>query len=130
MLKDREELLEAETRKAALALEPEEVCEICGTAYTGPDGNAAHLTFKIHTAYEKIRARIAELKPRIEERERLKREKKDEELKKKRKEEWEAAEQKDKKGGKDADKDKDKDESDDGKEGKNGKEGKDSKEAK
>merc|ERR1712187_501461 len=38
MLKDREELLEEETKKAAAALDPEEVCEICGTAYT-PDGN-------------------------------------------------------------------------------------------
>merc|ERR1712066_776720 len=88
MLKDREDMLELETKKAAEALEPEEVCEVCGTSFIGKDGDAAHLKFRIHDAYAKVRERIAELKPRVEEWEKMKREKKDEEFKKKRKEEW------------------------------------------
>merc|ERR1712061_447187 len=91
MLKDREDMLEAETKKAADALEPEEVCEVCGTAFAGKDGDAAHLKFRIHQVYSEVRARIAELKPRVEEWEQKRRGKKEEEAKKKRKEEWDKA---------------------------------------
>jgi len=97
ILKDREDLLEAETKKAAEAMEPEVVCEVCGSSYVGEEGNAAHLKFRIHDAYSKIRDRLAELKPRVEEWEKQKREKKDEEHKKKRREEFEKAEKGDKK---------------------------------
>lgn len=104
ILKDRDDMLEAETKKAIEALEPEVVCEICGTAYIGEDGNAQHKKFRIHEAYVQIRDRIAELKPRVEEREKERRDKKDEERKKKRKEEWDKAAEKEK--GKDAEKEK------------------------
>lgn len=99
LLKDREDMLESETKKAAESLEPEEVCELCGTSYIGKDGDAAHLKFRIHDAYVKVRARIDVLKPRAEEWERTKREKKDEEFKKKRKEEWDKAAEKEKPDG-------------------------------
>merc|ERR1712039_112437 len=102
LLKDRDDMLEAKT--AVEAMEPEEVCDICGTAYQGEDGDAAHRKFRIHAAYTEIRARIAELKERVEEREKLRREKKEEEFKKKRKEELEKSiadqEGKEKKGDK------------------------------
>lgn len=99
LLKEREEMLESETKKAAESLEPEEVCDICGTAYIGSDGDAAHLKFRIHEAYKMIRDRVAELKPRVEEWDKKRREKKDEELKKKRKEEWDKALEKEKGSG-------------------------------
>merc|ERR1712013_255330 len=51
ILKERDEMLEEETKKAIENQVPEEVCEICGTAYTGSDGNASPLQFKIHGAY-------------------------------------------------------------------------------
>merc|ERR1711860_154599 len=66
LLKDREDMLESETKKAAEALELEEVCDTCGTSFIGKDGDAAHLKFRIHEAYVKVRERIAELKPRAE----------------------------------------------------------------
>mmetsp|Transcript_44563 Transcript_44563/g.129585 ORF Transcript_44563/g.129585 Transcript_44563/m.129585 type:complete len:378 (+) Transcript_44563:117-1250(+) len=91
LMKERDELLEIETKKAMEALDPEEVCDICGTSYVGKDGDAAHLKFRIHDAYKQIRARIAELKPRVEELERKHREQKEEEFKRKRKEEWDKA---------------------------------------
>merc|ERR1712039_1159181 len=57
LLKDREDLLEAEAKKAADSLEPEEVCEVCGTAYIGKEADEAHLKFRIHQVYVDIRAR-------------------------------------------------------------------------
>merc|ERR1712222_302832 len=38
MLKDRDELLEEETKKAVSAQTPEDTCEICGPSYFGKDG--------------------------------------------------------------------------------------------
>merc|ERR1712194_564384 len=101
LLKDRDEVLEEEMKKAIEAVVPEEVCDICGTAYIGSDGNGAHLQFKIHAAYKSIRERIEELRPRVQERERQNKERKDEESKKKRKEDGDKATEKEK------DKDKD-----------------------
>mmetsp|Transcript_34174 Transcript_34174/g.98540 ORF Transcript_34174/g.98540 Transcript_34174/m.98540 type:complete len:390 (-) Transcript_34174:38-1207(-) len=94
LLKEREEYLEAEMKKAIEALDPEEVCEICGTAYVGKDGDAAHLKFRIHDAFKTIRDRIAEVKPRVEAWEKKRQEERDAELKKKRKEEWDKAQEK------------------------------------
>lgn len=113
LLKERDEMLEDEMKKAIEAVVPEEVCEICGTAYIGSDGNGAHLQFKIHAAYKSLRERVEELRPRVQEQERLNKEKKDEESKKKRKEDGDKAAEKEK------DKDKDRgrrDEKDKGKE--------------
>merc|ERR1719382_1749018 len=107
-MKDRDDMLELETKKAVEAAEPEVVCEICGTSYIGEDGNAAHLKFRIHDAYVQIRERIAELKPRVDEWEKQKKDKKDDEHKKKRKEEWDKAMEKEKgEKGKDGEKDDD-----------------------
>jgi len=93
IIKDREALLEVETKKAMDAIAPEEVCETCGTAYTGKDGDAAHKQFRIHEAFVKIRDWITELKPRAEEYEKKKQEKKEEEMRKKRKEDWDKAQE-------------------------------------
>jgi len=117
IMKDREDFQEAETKKAIEAIVPEEVCEICGVSFMGKDGDAAHQAFRIHDAYRKIRAKIKELRPRIEEREQKKIQEKEREAKKKRKEEWEEAAKNEGKegrngdnngaGGRDRDRDKD-----------------------
>ncbi|CAJ1429959.1 unnamed protein product [Effrenium voratum] len=67
VLKEREEVLEEETKKAIAALPPQEVCEVCGTSYEGDAGNAAHKKFRIHEAYTIVRQRMDDLKPRVEE---------------------------------------------------------------
>jgi len=128
MIKDRDELLEEETKKAVATQPQEESCDICGTSYIGKDGDAAHLQFKIHHAYVKIRERLDELKPKVEARAREQREKKDEEAKKKRKEEWEAAQAKEQAKEKGKEKDKDDDEKDDKEKGKEKRKDKDDKE--
>merc|ERR1712085_76547 len=121
--KDREDLLEVETKKAIENQVPEVCCEICGTAYIGDDGNAAHLGFRIHDVYKQIRDRIAELKPRVEERQKARRDKREEESKLKRKKEWDRAAEKEgrRKEAKDKDKDKDKDKEKDKDKGKDDK---------
>merc|ERR1711920_850608 len=91
LMKEREEMLENETKKAAEAQPQEVVCDVCGTAYIGEDGNAAHLKFRIHDAYKTIRDRIAELRPKVEELDKKRAEERAEEQKKKRKEEWDKA---------------------------------------
>lgn len=71
LMREAEELLkeatafeERELKKAKEAAVPEEVCEVCGTAYVGSAGNAAHLQFRIHNAYSEIRDKLKELKER------------------------------------------------------------------
>jgi len=76
LIKDRDDMMDIERKKAEEALEPEEVCEVCGTSYIGKDGDAAHLKFRVHDAYVSVAERIAELKPRVDEREKKRREKK------------------------------------------------------
>mmetsp|Transcript_4096 Transcript_4096/g.7476 ORF Transcript_4096/g.7476 Transcript_4096/m.7476 type:complete len:309 (-) Transcript_4096:272-1198(-) len=85
VLKEREEVLEEETKKAIAALPPQVVCEVCGTAYEG-DG-AVHKKFRIHEAYTMVRARFSELKPRVEEWEKANKEKNGKEDEKPRKKE-------------------------------------------
>jgi RNA-binding protein Luc7-like 2 len=67
LTKECEELEEAETKKAVATAIVEEVCEICGTCYQGDAANTAHLQFKIHLAYQTVRDKIAELKPKLDE---------------------------------------------------------------
>lgn len=81
IMKERELLQEEETKIAIERVVPEETCEICGVSFTGKDGDAAHLQFRIHAAYQGIREKRAELLPKIEGRR-----KKDEDDKDKRKE--------------------------------------------
>lgn len=54
-------------------------CEVCGTGYLGQvEGEyEAHLNFKVHDSYGKVRARLKELKDKRDEIGRLQREKKD-----------------------------------------------------
>mmetsp|Transcript_33102 Transcript_33102/g.102776 ORF Transcript_33102/g.102776 Transcript_33102/m.102776 type:complete len:346 (+) Transcript_33102:129-1166(+) len=66
LMKERDEYQQKETQKAIDAVEPEEVCEVCGVSYTGKDGDAAHMSFRIHEAYARIRKYIDELRPRVE----------------------------------------------------------------
>lgn len=75
VLKEREEVLEEETKKAIAALPPHDICEVCGTSYEGDAGNAAHKKFRIHEAYTIVRQRMDELKPRVEEWEKAQKEK-------------------------------------------------------
>lgn len=72
LMKEREEYQNAETQKAIDAVVPEEVCEICGVSYIGKDGDAAHLGFRVHDAYVRIRAKIAELRPKFAAKEKAK----------------------------------------------------------
>lgn len=88
LMKERDELQALETKNAIEAIIPEEVCEVCGVSYVGRDGDAAHKAFRIHDAYKRIRARIKEMRPKLDEREQKRRAQKDEESKKSRKEEW------------------------------------------
>jgi len=75
VLKEREEILEEETKKAIAALPPQDICEVCGTSYEGDAQNAAHKKFRIHEAYTIVRARMAELQPKVEEWEKAEKEK-------------------------------------------------------
>mmetsp|Transcript_3001 Transcript_3001/g.7675 ORF Transcript_3001/g.7675 Transcript_3001/m.7675 type:complete len:325 (+) Transcript_3001:147-1121(+) len=106
LIKDREAFLEVETKKAEAATPAEQVCEICGTVFAGKDGDAAHLMFRIHEAYSKVREWVKEVQPKAAEFNKQQQEKKDEDLRKKRKEEWEKVQEKDG-GGKDRDRDRD-----------------------
>jgi len=67
LTKEATALEEEETKKAIAAAIPEEVCEICGTAYQGSAADTAHKQFKIHKSYQEIRDKLAELKPRVDE---------------------------------------------------------------
>merc|ERR1712194_212894 len=69
IMKDRETLTEPEQKKAIESIVAEVSCEICGTCYAGEDENETHLRFRIHIAYKEIRDRLAELKPRVQDKE-------------------------------------------------------------
>jgi len=99
IMKDRETLTEAEQKKAIESIVAEISCEICGTCYAGEDENETHLRFRIHDAYKQVRDRLAELRPRHQQREKDRRDKKDDDSRRRRKEDWD----------KDKDKDRDKD---------------------
>lgn len=108
LLKEREDLLEAETQKAVATLPAEVVCEVCGTSFEGDAADAAHKTFRIHEAYTLVRDKFAELKPRVEESEKLRR-KKAENGSDKRAKSKSPAREKDKDRNRDRDKEKDRD---------------------
>jgi len=108
IMKDRETLTELEQKKAIESIVAEVSCEICGTCYAGEDENETHLRFRIHIAYKEIRDRLAELKPRVQEREKQRRDKKDEDSRRRRKEDWDKDKEKDGRR-KDRTKEKDKD---------------------
>merc|ERR1712039_620096 len=63
LMKDAEAYEEVETKRAIEAAVPEEVCDVCGTAYQGKASDTAHRQFKIHTAYAEIRDKLAQLPP-------------------------------------------------------------------
>lgn len=54
--KECEEYEKVEAKKAADALPVEEVCDVCGTAYTGEEEKAKHLNYRAHIGFVKIRA--------------------------------------------------------------------------
>merc|ERR1712066_422317 len=84
---DIEEYTKEETKKAINSNPTEEVCDVCGTSYLGKEDYDAHLQYRVHLGYAKVRERIAELQKKKEEREKGK----EEEMRKKRKEEWNKA---------------------------------------
>jgi len=64
LAKEANDLEEVELKKAVETGVFEEVCEVCGTCFTGKTADAAHQQFKIHTAYKQIREKFAELDSR------------------------------------------------------------------
>jgi len=110
LTKERELRLEEETKKARDAMVPEEVCEICGQAYQGDEAKTLHLKFKVHEGYRLVREKIDELKPKVEEFERLRKEAKEQERKRRRKEEWDSALERDTDRGRDRDRGRGRDE--------------------
>merc|ERR1712194_886274 len=112
IMKDRETLTEPEQKKAIESIVAEVSCEICGTCYAGEDENETHLRFRIHIAYKEIRDRLAELKPRVQGREKQRRDKKDEDSRRRRKEDWDKDKEKDKDRDKEKETEKDKDDAD------------------
>lgn len=64
LAKEANELEEVELKKAVETGVFEEVCEVCGTCFTGKTADAAHQQFKIHVAYKQIREKFAELDSR------------------------------------------------------------------
>eukprot|EP00928_Gymnodinium_smaydae_P047891 TRINITY_DN31996_c0_g1_i1.p1 TRINITY_DN31996_c0_g1~~TRINITY_DN31996_c0_g1_i1.p1 ORF type:complete len:354 (-),score=45.31 TRINITY_DN31996_c0_g1_i1:291-1352(-) len=108
MLLDCQQLEDAETKKALEATGTEDVCPVCGTTYKGKAGETAHLQFKIHGAFEQIRAKLTELKEKVKNAPpKKKRDEKDEEAKPK-KEEKDKPDQ-DKSNGKEKERSKDND---------------------
>lgn len=89
---DIEEITKVETQKAIDSYPREEVCEVCATAYVGEEERKLHLTYKVHENYAKVRERVAELKKKKEEYDKVQ----EEERKKKRKEEWDKEQEKEK----------------------------------
>lgn len=79
IMKEAEEYEQAETKKAQEAAVPEEVCDICGTAFQGKAGDVAHQQFKIHNAYKQVRDNYELLLPKKEELEAKRKERKEKE---------------------------------------------------
>lgn len=104
---EMEDYMKAETQKADERIQKEELCEVCGTAYTGQDDYETHLRYRVHKGYEMVIERLAELK---EKKAAIEKEK-EAERKEKRKKDWEKAQGKDgdgeKTGEKSGEKDKD-----------------------
>ncbi|CAE8680908.1 unnamed protein product [Polarella glacialis] len=97
-----EEILEEETKKAIANNPTEVVCEVCGTSFEGEQGDAAHKQFRIHEVYKLVREKIEEIRPRVEEWEKMQREKKEQQQQGRSK-----GRDKDKDRGKDRDRDRD-----------------------
>ncbi|CAK0887251.1 unnamed protein product [Prorocentrum cordatum] len=84
--KDIEEYTKEETRKAAEKVEPDEVCDVCGTVYANKEQQDLHLNYRVHKAYVEARERFKELKEKVRSREEELKKAKEEERQRKRKE--------------------------------------------
>lgn len=89
---EQEDYLKEQTKLAAERCQQEELCEVCGTAYMGKDDKETHFRYRVHVGYDKVIARLAELK---EKKAAIEAEK-EAERKEKRKKDWEKAQAKDK----------------------------------
>jgi len=107
--KDVEEYTKEEERKAADKVEPDGVCDVCGSVYANKEQEEVHMNYRVHKSYAEARERFKDLKEKVRVREEEIKKKKEEERQKKRKEAYDKADEKDKGKDKDDAKDKDKD---------------------
>lgn len=117
--KDIEEYTKEETRKAAEKVEPDEVCDVCGTVYANKEQQDLHLNYRVHKCYVEAREKFKELKEKVRAREEELKKAKEEERQRKRREAYgDKTDEKDKgkSDRKKSDKGKDKDGDDEGKE--------------
>lgn len=89
---ETEDYQKDEVKKAADMVQLEQLCEVCGTAYATEEDKEKHLAYRVHWGYEKVIARLDELKVKKDEIDK----EREAERKEKRKKDWEKAQEKDK----------------------------------